>query len=548
MRVTLRQPQIAGDAIVAVRMTRLGDCPMIARPAATLLLCGLALLTPETLAQDAFSVSAPALPGWDRELAASRALRFVSELISINSTNAQQPDPDAERANGNELAVARWFTVEMSEAFGEGAVVEVLAPFTADGGTAGHERRTWNGRFQIDILESAPGRANLIARLIAGAPTSRPVLVMGHMDVVGADPAVWATPPFEATIINGLLHGRGAIDCKGPLACELTAFLALADRRESLTRDVIMLATAGEEGGPSVGIDWVLEHHADLLHDPEFALNEGGRVRLVDGRVQSINIQTTEKLAYNVKATASGPSGHGSVPLPDNALAALSRALAAVHHWRAPASLDETTRTFFARSAELEADPLMAEAMLRVANPAASGLLWEAAVEALSTEPPFNAILRAGQSLTMIDGGFRTNVIPSSGTANFNLRILPQDDVTALVAAMNVAGNELSVHFTLDGEPRSAPPASPLDTDLYLAMEQAGLEMVPDVAVIPFLSTGATDGAALRALGIPTYGILPIPLVMDDELRMHGDNERAPVAGLGWASEYIYRVLSAVTH
>ena len=156
--------------------------------------------------------------------------------------------------------------------------------------------------------------------------------------------------------------------------------------------------------------------------------------------------------------------------------------------------------------------------------------------------------MRAGQSLTLLNGGFRTNVIPSSGTATFNLRVLPQDDVTALVAAMNRVGNEPGVRFELDGEPRVAPPPSPLDTDLYLAMERAGDDMVPGVAVIPFLSTGATDGAALRALGIPTYGILPIPLVMEDELRMHGDNERAPVAGLGWASEYIYRVLSGVTN
>ncbi len=521
---------------------------MSARFSAASLLCFLAVSAGSAPAQDAFAVAAPALPGWHRAEAADQALTYLSELIAINSTNAQQPDPASPRPNGNELAVARWFVQVMSDAFGEGAVVEELAPFCADGGSAGHARSTWPGRFQIDVLESAPGRANLIARLIAGAPAARPVLVMGHMDVVGANLSAWSTPPFEPTIVDGLIHGRGAIDCKGPLACELTAFLALAERRDQLTRDVIMLATAGEEGGPSVGIDWVLEHHRQLLGDPEFALNEGGRVRLVGERVESINIQTTEKLAYNVIATATGPSGHGSVPLPDNALAALARAVAAVHLWRAPASLDQTTRTFFSRRAELEDDPALARAMKLVADPETAQALWAHAVDTLSAEPPFNAILRAGQSLTLLNGGFRTNVIPSSGTATFNLRVLPQDDVTALVAAMNRAGHEPSVRFALDGEPRVAPPPSPLDTELYLAMERAGEDMVPGVAVIPFLSTGATDGAALRALGIPTYGILPIPLVMEDELRMHGDNERAPVAGLGWAAEYIYRVLSGVTN
>jgi acetylornithine deacetylase/succinyl-diaminopimelate desuccinylase-like protein len=111
---------------------------------------------------------------------------------------------------------------------------------------------------------------------------------------------------------------------------------------------------------------------------------------------------------------------------------------------------------------------------------------------------------------------------------------------------MEVVGGEPAVHFALEGEVQKAPPPSPLDTALYQAMAAAGHAMAPDAVVIPFMSTGATDGAALRAIGIPTYGILPIPLKLEDELRMHGDNERAPVDGLGWAAEYIYRVLLGV--
>lgn len=517
---------------------------MTARVAACLAVC---CLVASTRAQDTFSIDAPAPPGWSRGPAADQALHFLSELIAINSSNSQEPDPASQRPNGNELAVARWFTEVLTEVFGEGARIEELAVFSADGGVAGHERRVWPGRFQIDVLESAPGRANLLVRLIAGRPRARPVLVMGHMDVVGADPAAWTTPPFKPTVIDGKIYGRGAIDCKGPLACELVAFVALSARRAELTRDVVLLATAAEEGGPSVGIDWVLEHHYDLLGDPEFALNEGGRVRVVDGVVKSINIQTTEKLAYNVRVTATGPSGHGSVPLPDNALAALARAVGRVHDWRAPASMNETTRTYFSLRSELENDADLAAAMADVADSGTPREIWEAALDTLSEVPQYNAILRAGQSLTLLDGGFRTNVIPSTGSANFNLRVLPHDDVLSVVAAMNEVGGEPSVRFELRGEPRAAPPPSPLDSALYRAMQQAGEAMVPEVAVIPFLSTGATDGAALRARGIPTYGILPIPLVLEDELRMHGNDERAPVAGLAWAAEYIYRVLSVVT-
>ncbi len=316
-----------------------------------------------------------------------------------------------------------------------------------------------------------------------------------------------------------------------------------------MTRDVVFLATAAEEGGPGVGVDWVLEHHPELLGEPAFALNEGGRVRVKDGRVHSVNIQTTEKVAYNVAVRALGPSGHGSVPLPDNALAAMARALGRVHDHRFPVSLNETTRLFFGRLAGIEEDEGRRAAMETVGG-AALGRVADpdvaAAVDVLDDDPLFNAVLRAGVSLTLVDGGFRTNVIPSGGTANFNTRILPEDDIGEIVAAMQAAGGEPQVSFRLDGEPAVPPPTSSVETALYRSMDAAARAMAPDAVVMPFMSTGATDGAALRRTGIPTYGILPAPLIMEDELRMHGDNERIPVASLAWGAEYIYRTLAGV--
>ena len=396
------------------------------------------------------------------------------------------------------------------------------------------------------ILEAAPGRANFVARLRATRPTRRPVLVMGHMDVVGADTTKWQTPPFEPTERDGYLYGRGAIDDKGLLAATVAALEQLARQRDRLQRDVILLGTAGEEGGPSVGIDWVLEHHPDVLDRVEFALNEGGRIRVADGRVRTVNIQTTEKVSYNVTVKATGPSGHGSVPLPDNALAALARAVARVHVWQAPVHLNETTRLYFARLAAVEEDTAMKAAMQRLSASGADSAAIAAAAAVLSRDPLHNAVLRTGQSLTLLDGGIRTNVIPSEGSANFNVRVLPNDDVRRVVAAMQAAGGEPQVTFALDGEPAASPPPSPVTTALFREMERAALAMAPGTIVVPFMSTGATDGAALRAAGIPTYGILPLPLPMEDELRMHGDNERVPVPALGWAAEYLYRVLGGV--
>jgi acetylornithine deacetylase/succinyl-diaminopimelate desuccinylase-like protein len=127
------------------------------------------------------------------------------------------------------------------------------------------------------------------------------------------------------------------------------------------------------------------------------------------------------------------------------------------------------------------------------------------------------------------------------------VRVLPNDDVQGIVAAFNRVARESQVTFALDGAPRVSPPVSPVQTALYQAMEASALVMAPKTTVIPFMSTGATDGAALRAKGIPTYGILPMPLPMEDELRMHGDNERVPVAALGWATEFLFRTLARVT-
>ncbi|MDG2148661.1 MAG: M20/M25/M40 family metallo-hydrolase [Planctomycetota bacterium] len=461
-------------------------------------------------------VAAPA--GFDRTWAAEQTLSHLKSLIEINTTNGNDPDQLDQRVNGNEMETARWFDAQLSGLDG----------------------------VETHVLDAGDGRANFIARLRAVEPVNRPVLLMGHMDVVGADGLQWDTPPFEPTILDGYLYGRGAIDCKGPLAAELTAFLALAKRRAQLKRDVIFLATAAEEGGPDIGIGRVLSEHRELLGDAEFAMNEGGRVRMENEKILSVNIQTTEKVAYSVQVTSSGPGGHGSVPLPDNALAALARAVSRVHDWRAPAALNETTTLYFQQQALIETDPLLRAAMeaLTAATPGSPEFLR--ADQLLSTEPHYSAVLRSASSLTMLNGGFRSNVIPSSGTAVFNLRVLPGGDVDEIVSEMNRVGAEPSVKFVLDGSPRISPPPSPVDTELFRAMAETAEVMVPDVVVVPFMSTGGTDGAALRSIGIPTYGILPIPMPLEDELRMHGDNERAPVKGLGWAAEYIYRTLLAV--
>jgi acetylornithine deacetylase/succinyl-diaminopimelate desuccinylase-like protein len=474
---------------------------------ALLILAHTLLVAPSGSAQSPYTVGAAPPAGYDRQLGQRATREHLERLIRLDTQNPP----------GNELITARYFDSVFKQ-------------------IPGVETR---------VLVAAPNRANFVARLRAGAPSKRPVLIMGHMDVVGADTTKWETNPFVPTEKGEYLYGRGAIDDKGMLAAAVAALQQLATRRDRLTRDVIFLATAAEEGG-DVGIDVVAERHFDLIRDAEFALNEGGRVRVHGGFVRTVNVQTTEKVSYTVVATATGPSGHGSVPLPNNALAALARASSRVHEWRAPVKLNETTRMYFARLATIETDSIVRQAMQQVSSPQSTAPQVDAAAAVLSRDPLYNAVLRSGQSLTLVAGGIRSNVIPSEGRSTFNVRVLPNDDVRGIVREMQRVGGEPRVTFRLTGTVQPAPPPSPITSALFHSMEAAAKAMEPRTTVIPFMSTGATDGAVLRAKGIPTYGILPMPLVMDDELRMHGDNERVPIAALGWAAEYLYRVLAGV--
>lgn len=463
----------------------------------------LLLAAATTAAQDTYRVAAPAPAGFDRAAAQRDTLAHLEQLITLDTQNPP----------GNEILTANYLDAQLR-------------------GIPG---------IQTHILDPGDGRANFVARLRATTPSKRAVLVMGHMDVVGADTTKWITPPFKPTKRDGYLYGRGAIDDKGMLAATVVVMRQLAARREALDRDIILLATAAEEGGDQ-GIERVVSQHFDLIKDAEFAMNEGGRIRVRNGRVYAINIQITEKLSYVVVATAKGTGGHGSVPLPDNAIAALSRALARVHESKPPVRMNPTTREYFARLAKVEEHDAMRQAMETIAT-ARDQATIDKAGEVLSAEPLHNAVLRTGVSLTMIDGGIRSNVIPSDATATLNVRVLPDGDIRADVAEMNRIGGEKGVTFELKGQPQKAPPVSPPTTALFQAMDAAGKAMAPEAIVIPFMSTGGTDGAVLREHGIPTYGILPMPLPMEDELRMHGDNERVPIDALGWAAEYLYRVL-----
>lgn len=399
---------------------------------------------------------------------------------------------------------------------------------------------------ETHLFEPAPGRAAFVARL-AGTGAQRPVILLAHMDVVGVERAGWSVDPFGGVIEEGYLYGRGAIDDKGMLAANLETMLLLKrnvlDAGDSLRRDVIFVANSDEEAGGEWGMGWLVEHHPELIQ-AEFVLNEGGRTRIVHGKPLYVAVQNTEKVPFAVTVTARGPGGHAAIPLAGNAIARLGRALAAIGEHQEPVAIKPTTRAFFGQLGAVWPDPTVGRAMIDVASGNAERVA--AGAKVLSLIPVFNAIIRNGISPTLISGGVRSNVIPTEATATLNVRNLPGESIEAVVTRLTQTVNDELVEITVTGRGVDAPVSS-FETPMFTAIAQTVTEIDPAMVTVPYLSTGATDSARLRVLGMQAYGILPFPMVQEDEDRMHGNDERVPLTSLEFGTKLIYGAILRVT-
>ena len=342
------------------------------------------------------------------------------------------------------------------------------------------------------LIETAPGRAAVRAVLHARDATAGAVMLVAHMDTVGVEEAAWSVPPFAAEIRDGYLYGRGAIDDKGMLAVNLVTMLLLA--REiaagelTLTRDVVFLATPDEETGGAAGMEWLVRNAPQALQ-AEYAINEGGRIRVAPDGSRTLLLQVAEKSSHIVTITARGVAGHAGVPRADNAIVALGRALAAI--------------------GEFASDPAH------------------------------------GVSPTILHAGFKSNVIPADATATLNVRTRPGESLDAVVAELRrlVANPAVEVSVTERGDEA---PASSEETPMYAAIADSARAIDPDVTVMPYVSNGVTDSARLRLLGVQAYGVLPFPLTLEDEGRMHGADERVPVDALAYAVRLIHGAVRRV--
>jgi len=390
-----------------------------------------------------------------------------------------------------------------------------------------------------EIIAAEPTRGNLIAR-IKGNGREKPLLLMGHSDTVGVQREQWTVDAFAGLIRDGYVFGRGALDDKSGVAAMLQVFLMIHRQKLPLDRDVIFLAEAGEEAGGGVGIDFLIEKHWPKI-ECEFALNEGAEILEKNGKVQYVGVATSEKLVRTMKLVARGTSGHGSMPRMDNAIVHLAAAVAKLGNYQPPLRLNETTRTFFERLTTIS-PPEEAFLYAHLEDPVVGKIAQETLRR---TNVYYNSMLRTSISPNIIQGGFRFNVVPAEAEATLDVRALPDENLDAFMEELRRVIDDPAVELSLAQSFWPATPPSPLDSDMFRALEKAQAEVFPGVVTLPVMLTGATDSASLRAKGVPSYGIGPV-VTEEDGMRMHGNDERLSVEGLGKFVEFLYRAVAAV--
>jgi len=450
------------------------------------------------LAAPAVVPAAGAEPNWDR--LAEETLTHLQALIRIDTSNPP----------GNELEAARYL---------KGVLDREGIPST--------------------LIETAPGRGALVARLRATHPNPQePLLMLGHLDVVGVERAKWQADPFAAEVKDGVVWGRGALDDKGMLAAELVTLLELKRQGTALKRDVVFLAGCDEEAGGGLGMDVLAAEHFEKLR-AGFALNEGGRILERNSKVVFVGIQNSEKSSHTVTLVARGSSGHASLPHPGNPVARLSAAVARLAAFRAPARLTPTTEQFFANLARAQ-DAETAVWMRQLAEP---GRLQEAADELSRRSLHWNALLRNTVTPTILAGGFRSNVIPDEARATLNIRLLPGESHSEFVQTLERVVDDPQLEFVYDATPGPEPPAMPTEGEFYRALERVAGEMFPEAVVTPYMHQATTDSGPLRRRGVQTYGLLIFPITEEELLLLHASNERLRLSSLRRGTEFLYRLV-----
>ncbi|MGH9748270.1 MAG: M20/M25/M40 family metallo-hydrolase [Candidatus Acidiferrales bacterium] len=388
-----------------------------------------------------------------------------------------------------------------------------------------------------------PRKGNLVARL-HGTGARKPILMIGHLDVVEARREDWSVDPFTFLEKDGYFYGRGSIDMKSGDTFLMMAMIRMKQEGFKPDRDIILALTADEEGGASNGVSWLLKNHRDLV-DAEYALNpDAGTFQMVGEKKTMVAIQATEKLYRDYEFKVTNPGGHSSLPVADNAIYQLAGGLVRLEHYKFPFELNEVTRAYLDRMSAIVGGDLGADMKAILKDPPDA-----AALERLSTRPYYNGIVHTTCVATRLDAGHANNALPQMARATVNCRILPGHSAEEVQATLErvVADPKISVSQILAGTIVGlANPPSPLRPDLMGTLEKVTAEMWPGVPVVPVMETGASDGAYSRAAGIPTYGVSGLWMDPNDD-RSHGRDERLAVWSFYAGVDFYPRFMEALS-
>jgi len=401
----------------------------------------------------------------------------------------------------------------------------------------------------MQILGPNDRKKNVVVRL-HGSGKHKPVLLIGHLDVVEARREDWTTEPFEFIEKDGYYYGRGASDMKDGDAIMTATLIRMKKEGYVPDRDIILAMTADEEGGTSNGVDWLVKNHRELI-DAEFVLNhDGGGVLADHGKAVMMEVDATEKLYGDFVLTATDPGGHSSLPRADNAIYELADALTRIQHYQFPFELNNITRAYYEEEVKLAKGSRAADLKAILKNPPGMD-----AVARLSTDPLDNSLMHTTCVATRLNAGHANNALPQMAQANVNCRIEPGHSLEEVRLTLEkVAGDpKVKVQFRENnnqlmdhGSDRHSFVPPPPRPEVFVPLKKVVAEMWPGIPVIPTMSTGASDGVYTNAAGMPTYGVSGEQYDRDD-VRAHGKDERVAVNSFARGVDFYYLFLKGVT-
>ena len=464
-----------------------------------LLLLSLATFASSAAAQQPVAL-APSSAPIDWNAVRDETVGMMQQYFRNNTTNPP----------GNELQTALWLKAVLEK---EGFETQIL-----------------------DTVSLGAGRANFYARL-KGNGSKKAIALVHHMDVVPANPAYWSHPPFASEIADGFIYGRGALDMKGEGIAHLMAMIELKRSGAALNRDIVFIGNSDEELS-STGAFRFVEKHPDLLKDVEFLITEGGDNSVQNGKLEYWGVGVAEKRTFWQSVTVKGTPSHGSRPTKLNPVPRLVRALAKIADYETPLHVTPGVAKYFRDiSVNYKGDQRkwLADVASALKNPRAR--TW------ITNDVYWNATLRNTISLTGLQGSNKTNVIPPEASAKLDIRLLPDQNPDEMLAALTRVVNDTAVHFQNELAPK-APLESPINTDLFHAIERAAHDRDPNALVTTPMLTGATDRPTYRKLGIITYGLDPFMTdAADGQKGVHGNDERLSVANAGFGVHFLYDIL-----